>query len=264
MARPIITLTTDYGTSDHLVGVLKGVILSINPDVTLVDITHRVLAHDVLDGAMTIGQAFKFFPPKTIHIVVVDPGVGTQRKPLLVAGDQHYFIAPDNGVLSSVYDQSESLNAWHITAEHYFRNPVSNTFHGRDIFAPVAAWLSKSWQTASFGEQITDFVRFSIPKPKEAGNTIKGAVLRIDHFGNLITNIMPHEIPALAAAGGNFTIRVGNGQIKKIVPTFAQGAAGEAVGIVGSSGYLEISVNKGSAARTLAAARGAEVTIELV
>lgn len=263
MSRPIITLTTDYGTSDHLVGVLKGVILSINPEVNIVDITHRVLAHDVLDGALTIGQAYKFFPPKTIHLVVVDPGVGTPRRPILVAGDQHYFVAPDNGVLSSIYDQTEALYVWNITSEHYFRNPVSNTFHGRDIFAPVAAWLSKSWQTSSFGEPITDFVRFAIPKPKAAENSVKGAVLRIDHFGNLITNITAEDVPALIAADGKFTIRVGNGQVAKVVQTFAQGTQGEAVGIIGSSGFLEISVNKGNAARTLAAARGAEVTVEL-
>lgn len=263
MPRPIITLTTDYGTSDHLVGVLKGVILSINPDVNIIDITHRVLAHDVLDGALTIGQAYKYFPPKTIHLVVVDPGVGTPRRPVLVAGDQHYFIAPDNGVLSSVYDQSEALYVWNITSEHYFRNPVSNTFHGRDIFAPVAAWLSKSWQSSSFGEPITDFVRFALPKPKVVGDLIKGAVLRVDHFGNLITNITAEDVPALVAIDGKFTIRLGNGQVSKVVQTFAQGAPGEVVGIIGSSGFLEISVNKGNAARTLAAARGAEVTVEL-
>src|SRR5277367_1910873 len=164
LAWPIITLTTDYGTSDHLVGVIKGVILTINPEVNIVDITHHVIAHDVLDGTLTISQAYCYFPPKTIHMVVVDPGVGTQRRPILVAGGQHYFIAPDNGVLSSVYDQSESLHVWNIISEHYFRQPVSNTFHGRDIFAPVAAWLSKSWQSSAFGEPITDFVRFGIPK----------------------------------------------------------------------------------------------------
>src|ERR1700735_1664141 len=168
LARPIITLTTDYGTGDHLVGVTKGVILSINPEVNIVDISHHVLAHDILDGAVTIAQAYSYFPPKTIHLVVVDPGVGTARRPLLVAGDQHYFVAPDNGVLSSVYDQVESLYAWNVISEHYFRQPVSKTFQGRDVFAPVAAWLSKSWQSSSFGEAITDFARFAIPKPKVA------------------------------------------------------------------------------------------------
>jgi S-adenosylmethionine hydrolase len=242
---------------------MKGVILSINPDVNIVDITHGVLAHDILDGALAIGQAYQYFPAKTIHVVVVDPGVGTERRPILVAGDQHYFIAPDNGVLSSVYDQSKALYAWHIISQHYFRQPVSNTFHGRDIFAPVAAWLSKSWQTSAFGEPVTDFVRFAMPKPKINGKTVKGVVLRVDHFGNLVTNVTAEDVPALVAADGKFTIRTGNGQVNKVVPMFAQGAAGEAVGVIGSSGYLEICVNKGNAARALAAGRGAEVTVEL-
>jgi S-adenosyl-L-methionine hydrolase (adenosine-forming) len=261
--RPIITLTTDYGTNDPFVGVIRGVMLNINPEVQIVDITHGVLAHDILDGALTIGQAFKYFPPRTIHVVVVDPGVGTTRRPILVAGDQHYFVAPDNGVLSSVYDQTEALHGWHITAEHYFLNPVSTTFHGRDIFAPVAAWLSKSWQTASFGDAVTDLIRFSIPKPKASGTTIKGVILRVDGFGNLLTNLTAQEIPALAAADGRFTVRAGNAQISKVVPTFAQGAANEPIAVIGSSGYLEISINKGNAARTLGIGRGAEVTVEL-
>lgn len=264
MTRPIVTLTTDYGTGDHLVGALRGVILSINPDAMIVDITHNVLAHDILDGALTIGQAYKYFPPRTIHVVVVDPGVGTPRRPILVASDQHYFVAPDNGVLSSVYDQTEALHVWHITAEHYFRNPVSNTFHGRDIFAPCAAWLSKSWQTSSFGDPITDFTRFGLPKAKAAGNGIKGVVLRVDHFGNLVTNVTAADVPALAAADGKVTIRVGTGQVARVVTTFAEGAAGESVGLIGSSGFLEIAVNKGSAARALGAARGTEVTVEPV
>jgi S-adenosyl-L-methionine hydrolase (adenosine-forming) len=261
--RPIITLTTDYGTNDSFVGVMKGVMVNINPEVQIVDITHGVLAHDILDGALAIGQAFKYFPPRTIHVVVVDPGVGTTRRPILVAGDQHYFVAPDNGVLSSVYDQTEALHGWHVTAEHYFLSPVSTTFHGRDIFAPVAAWLSKSWQTSSFGDAVSDLVRFGIPKPKASGKTIKGVVLRIDGFGNLLTNLTPQEIPALTAPDGKFTVRAGNVEISKIVPTFAQGAANEPIAVIGSSGYLEISLNKGNAARTLGISRGAEVTVEL-
>jgi S-adenosylmethionine hydrolase len=263
LARPIITLTTDYGTSDHFVGVIKGVILSINPDVEIVDISHQILAHDILDGTLTIGQAYKYFPPKTIHVVVVDPGVGSSRRPSLVAGDQHYFVAPDNGVLSSVYDQVESLYAWHIISEHYFRHPVSKTFHGRDIFAPVAAWLSKSWQTSAFGDPITDLTRFAIPKPTTSGNTVKGVILRVDIFGNLITNVTPQDVPALTDADSKFTIRAGSGAITKVVDTFSNGAAGEPVGIIGSSGYLELSMNKGNAARTLGVGRGAEVTVEV-
>ena len=263
MARPIITLTTDFGTNDHLVGVMKGVILSINPEVNIVDITHSVLPHDLLDGALTIGQAYKYFPPKTVHLVVVDPGVGSERRPILVAGDTHYFVAPDNGVLSSVYDQTEALYVWNIISEHYFRQPVSKTFHGRDVFAPVAAWLTKSWQSSAFGEAITDYARFAMPKPKTAGNTIKGVVLRVDQFGNLITNLRAEDVPAFAAADGKFTIRAGNAMVTKLVPTFSSGANGEAIGFIGSSGYLEISINKANASRTLALGRGAEVTVEV-
>jgi len=151
LAQPLITLTTDYGTADHLVAAMKGVILKINPDARIIDITHNVMPFDILDGALTIGQAYRYYPSKTIHVVVVDPGVGSQRRPILVSGDQHYFVAPDNGVLSMVYEREQKVSVRHVTSEHYFLNPISNTFHGRDIFAPVAAWMSKNWQTPSFG-----------------------------------------------------------------------------------------------------------------
>jgi hypothetical protein len=263
LARPIVTLTTDYGTNDHLVGVMKGVILSINPEINIVDITHSVLPHDLLDGALAIGQAYKYFPPKTVHVVVVDPGVGTARRPILVASDTHYFVAPDNGVLSSVYDQTEALYVWNIISEHYFRQPVSNTFHGRDIFAPVAAWLTKSWQSGAFGEPIEDFVRFALPRPKTNGNVVKGVVLKVDQFGNLITNLRAEDVPAFTAEGGKFTIKAGNATMSKLVPTFASGANGEAIGLIGSGGFLEISVNKANASKSLALGRGAEVTVEV-
>ena len=263
LARPIITLTTDYGTGDHLVGVMKGVILSINPEVHIVDITHQVLAHDILDGAVTISQAYNYFPPKTIHLVVVDPGVGTPRRPILVASDQHYFVAPDNGVLSGVYDQTEALYVWNITSEHYFRNPVSSTFHGRDIFAPVAAWLSKSWQTAAFGDPIEDFTRFSIPKPKVDGTAFKCIVLKVDAFGNLMTNLKIADFPALLVPDAKFTIRAGKTEIKKLLPTFASGAPNEPFAVTGSSGYLELCVNKGNASRILGIGRGAEVIVQI-
>ena len=261
--RPLITLTTDFGLNDHFVGTIKGVILDIVPEAEIVDICHAVQAFDVLDGALTVAQAYSYFPNGTVHVVVVDPGVGTARRPILLSTGRHYFVAPDNGVLSLVYGREERLQVRHINAEHYFLNPVSTTFHGRDIFAPTAAWLSKTWQTQSFGEEVEDFVRFAIPKPKATGNTIKCVVLRVDHFGNLVTNLKPEDAPALVAPDGKFTIRVGNGMTQRMVGTFADGAAGEPVALIGSTGYVEIAVNKGNAARTLGAARGSEVTVEL-
>ncbi len=263
MSASIITLTTDYGTSDHLVGTIKGVILQINPDATIVDINHHVVPYDVLDGALSIAAAYKYFPPKTIHVVIVDPGVGTQRRPILVSGEQHYFVAPDNGVLSLVYERESRLTVRHATAEHYFLSPISDTFHGRDIFGPVAAWLSKTWQTQSFGEEITDFVRFALPKPKVSGKALEGVVLRVDAFGNLITNLIPRDLPEGSIANGKMKLRVGSKEVQRFVRTFAEGANGEPVALLGSSGFIEISVNRNNAARALGAQRGAEVVLEL-
>ncbi len=261
MANPIITLTTDYGINDHLVGTMKGVILKINPDVTIVDITHNVTAYDLLDGALAIGAAYSYFPPKTVHVVVVDPGVGTERRPLLVSAQNQYFIAPDNGVLSVIFEREDNIIVRHANVEHYYLNPVSNTFHGRDVFAPVAAWLTKGWQTASMGEEIADYKKFSMPKPKEADGGLKGVVLRVDTFGNLITNFRAEHLPAATQANGNFLLQVGAHEVKKLVDTFAHGAAGEPIAYIGSSGFIEIGVNKGSAARTLSLGRGTPVVL---
>jgi S-adenosylmethionine hydrolase len=258
---PIVTLTTDFGTGDHLVGTLKGVILNINPAARIVDLNHHVTPFDVLDGALSIANSYRYFPPRTIHVVIVDPGVGTQRRPLLVSGEKQYFIAPDNGVLSMVFER-EPCTVRHITAEHYFLNSISPTFHGRDIFAPTAAWLSKAWQTESFGEEITDYVRFSVPKAKTAGQSVKGVVLRVDAFGNLMTNLTIEDVPATAVASGAIKLSVSGKEVRKFAQTFALGTPGEPIAVFGSAGFLEIAVNRGSAARTLGANRGAEVTLD--
>ncbi len=262
MPDPIITLTTDFGTGDHLVGSMKGVILNINPAARIVDINHHVAPFDILDGALSIANAYRYVPSRTIHIVVVDPGVGTSRRPLLVSAEKHYFIAPDNGVLSMIFNQ-ESCIVRHITAEHYFLAPVSPTFHGRDIFAPTAAWISKAWQTEAFGEEITDYVRFAMPRPKSAGQSVKGVVLRVDTFGNLMTNLTAEDVPANATTSGEIKLAVNGKEIRKLTQTFSLGPAGEPVAVFGSAGFLEIAVNRGNAARTLGASRGAEVTLDL-
>jgi S-adenosyl-L-methionine hydrolase (adenosine-forming) len=261
LTNPIITLTTDYGTNDHLVGVLKGVILKINPDVTIVDITHAVTPYDLLDGALQIASAYTFFPPRTIHVVIVDPGVGTERRPILVSGQNQYFIAPDNGVLSGVYEKEPNVLVRHLTSEHYFMQPVSKTFHGRDVFAPVAAWLSKHWQPASMGETIEDFKRFAMPRPKEADGAWKGVVLKVDSFGNLITNFHAEDLPAGAIEKGAVQLQVGNHAVTRLVPMFAAGNAGESVAYIGSTGYVEVGVNKGNAAKTLGVGRGTPVVL---
>jgi S-adenosylmethionine hydrolase len=149
--RPVITLTTDFGLQDHFVGTLRGVILGLVPDAQLVDISHSIQAFDLLDGTLTIAQAYKYFPAGTVHLVVVDPGVGTARRPLVASSERHRFVAPDNGVLSSVFAQEERMRVHQVTSDHYFLQPVSRTFHARDIFAPVAAYLARGVDSAQFG-----------------------------------------------------------------------------------------------------------------
>lgn len=261
MARPIITLTTDYGTNDHLVGTLKGVILKINPEVNIVDITHNVTPYDLLDGALAIGSACSYFPARTIHVVVVDPGVGTDRRPLLVSGESHYFIAPDNGVLSLVYEREESLVVRHANVEHYYLQPVSKTFHGRDIFAPIAAWLSKGSQASSMGDEITDHKKFAMPKPKPADGALKGVVLRVDNFGNLVTNFRPEDLPPARLESGEVRFQIGSQTVTRLVDTFAKGNPGETFAYVGSNGFIEFGVNRGNAAKSLGASRGVSVVL---
>ena len=260
----LITLTTDFGLNDHFVGAMKGVLLATAPDVQIVDISHAVQPFDILDGALTISQAYSYFPPGTVHVVVVDPGVGTARRPIILASDRHLFVAPDNGVLSLIYAREAQISVRHVTAEHYFLQPRSNTFHGRDIFAPVAAYLAKGVDPERFGPEITDYVRFGVPRPKPVDvRTLRGVVLKVDRFGNLITNITPADIPKLfEPARPAFKIAVGTkGQITRLCANYAEGAPGEAFGILGSMGFLEIATNRGSAYQILGAGKGSEVNV---
>lgn len=261
----MITLTTDFGLTEHYVGAMKGVIYSINPTAQVVDITNAVQSFDVLDGALAVSQAYHCFPKDTVHVVVVDPGVGGPRRPIIATVGQYVFVAPDNGVLSLVYEREERVSVRHATSEHYFHHPVSNTFHGRDIFAPVAAYLSKGVDQAKFGEEITDYVRFLAPKPKATTeNAWKGIVLKTDKFGNLITNISAKDIPQIFdGSSQSFKITVGKAEVTKLVSTYGEGAPGELFALLGSTGFLEISANKGAAARVAGADKGSEVVVTI-
>jgi S-adenosylmethionine hydrolase len=263
--RPIITLTTDFGSNDHFVGTMKGVILNIVPEAAIVDISHAVQAFDVLDGALTISQAYSYFPNGTVHLVVVDPGVGSARRPIIASSDGYHFVAPDNGVLSLVYAKEERIHVRAITSEHYFLQPVSNTFHARDVFAPVAAYLAKLVDAQKFGDEIEDYVRFSAPKPKPVdANRIRGVVLKVDRFGNLITNITPQDAPSLFGANpAGFKIVVGKSEITEMRSAYAEGAPGEVFGILGSMGFLEIAANRAAAAQLTGANKGTDVTLVL-
>lgn len=263
MAQRLITFTTDFGVNDHYVGTMKGVILSINPQAQMVDICNSVQSFDVLDGALTIVQAYKYFPPDTVHLVVVDPGVGTARRPLLAITEKQILLAPDNGVLSFVFEREERLSVRHITAEHYFLQPVSATFHGRDVFAAIAGYLSKGVEVSKFGEEITDFTRFTAPKPKAINEKLlKGVVLKVDKFGNLITNITPHDLPRLfQEEPPAFKVLIGKSEITKMKTSYAEGAPGEVFAILDSMGFLEVAANRGSAAHIVGAGKGSDVGV---
>jgi S-adenosylmethionine hydrolase len=266
VTRPIITLTTDFGVSDHFVGVMKGVILGIQPAAQLIDISHGVQPYDVGSGAFTIAQAYRYFPKKTIHIVVVDPGVGSARRPLLAEMAGQYFIAPDNGVLSMVFAREEAAlkqsRVRHITNERYFLHPVSRTFHGRDVFSPVAAHLAAGVTPAQFGKRIEDYLRLSFDAPTRTGKHVwRGAILKADHFGNLATNFHIDQFPSIRTHA--FALRVGVEDITRLALTFSECAPGELFVVVGSSGYLEVAASQGSAAKALGCGAGAPVELTI-
>jgi S-adenosylmethionine hydrolase len=261
MPRAILTLTTDFGTSDHFVGVMKGVILAIQPQAQIVDITHDVSSFEIMEGAFVIGEAYRWFPKRTVHVVVVDPGVGTSRRPILIEAAGQYFVGPDNGVFSMVLER-EKHKVRAITNEQYFHHPVSDTFHGRDIFAPVAAHLASGVTPAHFGKPVGDYHRGFASKPTRIGRRIwSGVVLKVDHFGNLITNYEAEEFAELRLRP--FVMAIGTRQVARLVRTFGEAEPGEPVLVVGSSGYIEIAVKQGSAAKALGCGSGspADLTI---
>ncbi|HEX5483638.1 MAG TPA: SAM-dependent chlorinase/fluorinase [Terriglobia bacterium] len=263
--QPIVTLTTDFGLSDHFVGTMKGVMLNINPLLQFVDISHAIASHDIFDGAFTIGLSYRYFPPHTIHLVIVDPGVGSSRRAVVASAGQHLFVAPDNGVLSLIYEHEAHVEVRHVTADHYFLKPVSNTFHGRDIFAPVAAWLSKGIELNKLGEPVTDYVKFTSPRPKRLdGGRVQGTVIKVDKFGNLITNLSPAEVPELFSANPPaFRLAINQQEISRLYTSYSEGKPSEIFAILGSSGFIEVGQNRASASRSLQAGRGTEVIVSV-
>src|SRR5258706_11301544 len=192
MPNGLITLTTDFGQSDHFVGTMKGVILGIAPRARIVDITHEIAPYELNEAAFVIAQAWRYFPKGTIHVVVVDPGVGSSRRPILAEAGGQFFVAPDNGVLSMIFDAAPHKVRM-ISNPKLMRREISRTFHGRDVFAPAAAHLAKGVRPAAFGKLINDYVRVWLSKPSECGpNKWRGTILKVDSFGNLITNFAAH------------------------------------------------------------------------
>jgi len=259
----IITLLTDFGLRDHYVAAMKGVMLGVNPDLIFVDISHVIPRHDVYSAAFTLGQAYHYFPPGTIHVAVVDPGVGTGRNALAVAAGGRFFVAPDNGILSYVFSREDGFEPFEVTEDHYFIKPVSSTFHGRDIFAPVAAWISRDVPLRQFGPELANPVRLDIPTVKRVrGVLVEGGILAADSFGNLITNLVADDIPAYGEGDGrNCRMVVGKREITIFRKAFQEGAPGELFVIPGSSGYLEIVMRDQSAAEALPLPPGTPVGV---
>jgi S-adenosylmethionine hydrolase len=263
--RPFITLTTDFGTKDPFVGIMKGVIFSINPSVTIVDITHNISPQNVMEAAFTLEMSYGSFPHKTIHVAVVDPGVGSARRPLLVATDYHYFIGPDNGIFSHIYHLAESLTVIHITAEHYFLPQRSSTFHGRDVFAPVAAWMSKGIDIERFGEPVKDYVIMQEPSLASASDkAVEGEVIYIDRFGNLMTNIPEQKINVTGSSeardGLKVVVKDREAPLKKF---YSEAGDKELCSLINSFGYLELFVNRGNASSDFVINVGEKVNVIL-
>ncbi|HEX8493596.1 MAG TPA: SAM-dependent chlorinase/fluorinase [Pyrinomonadaceae bacterium] len=258
---PLITLLTDFGTTDYFVGAMKGAILNVNPEARIIDITHEIPPHDIRAAAFTLYHSYKTFPPKTIHVAVVDPGVGSMRRPLLVRAGEHFFIGPDNGLFSYIfYFYDVSVDVFELSREEYFRQPVSATFHGRDIFAPVAGALSKGVFPEELGTEVyDDYIRLDLdfyPMMNKDG-ALEGSIIHIDHFGNCITNLS-HRDFAEEMAGRWEKIVINGHEIKSFRQFYAQHNvdSDELFAIWGSARFLEIVAYQDSASRRLNARRG--------
>jgi S-adenosyl-L-methionine hydrolase (adenosine-forming) len=263
MSRPIVALLTDFGTKDHYAGTLKGVVLTVCPDATLVDIGHDIPAHDVIAGALELSACYRYFPNGTIFLVVVDPGVGSSRRGIAADVGDYRFVAPDNGVLSAVFLESPPRRVVELTERKYARPTVSRTFEGRDRFAPAAGFLAKGMALVSLGKTIKDFHTIALPRPSVHDTELRGEVVRIDRFGNLITNIDRRSFDQFAGAGA-ITVMVGGHAVPRIVATYADAPAGEVCALFGSTDHLEVAINAGDAARTLSLGRGAPAAVRLV
>ena len=241
-----ITLTTDFGLSDPYVGIMKGVILSINPEARVIDISHLIKAGSGLQAAGIIEEAYTFFPKGTIHVAVVDPGVGTERRLILLETEEYFFVGPDNGIFWPVIVANPDIRVIHLTESRYFLPHITHTFHGRDIFAPVAAHLSRGVDPRKMGHPISDPVPFKIPRPQQTREVLSGRIIRVDHFGNLITNILQKDLDQFSGTARPI-IKIGELLIEGVSKTYADTSAGETLAMIGSSGLLEIAVNLGRA-----------------
>jgi S-adenosylmethionine hydrolase len=260
MKTPIITLLTDFGTKDYYVASMKGVILNINPGCTIIDVTHDVRPHDIIEGAFLLANAFSFFPKGTIHLSVVDPAVGSARRPVLLVTQNYFFVGPDNGLFGLVSQREKVKKVVVLTRKDYFLPEVSMTFHGRDIFAPVAAHLSLGTRPSAFGYETRVLKDLGIRRPVARDEKLSGEIFHIDTFGNLVSNIDEERLLRFVR-GRPFVIRAGRRRIRGLNKGYWEGRRGEPMALIGSGGYLEISVREGNAQKVLKMKRGDPVVV---
>ena len=260
----IITLLTDFGLRDNFVGVVKGVILGINPQARIVDISHGITPGDILQAAFLLESSYRYFPYGTIHLIIVDPGVGSGRKAIIVKTKNYYFVGPDNGVLAPSLEAEEKvIKIISITNQRFYLKPTSSTFHGRDIFAPVAAYLSCGRNISEFGVSQKDYRHLEFPRPVIGKKTLLGRIIYIDRFGNLVTNI-PQDVFRRFVGKASFHIHLKNKIISQISKSYLDADKNKPLAIFGSSGNLEISISCGNAKNYFAARRGVKVWVRLV
>jgi S-adenosyl-L-methionine hydrolase (adenosine-forming) len=254
-----IALTTDFGYQDAFVGIMKGVIAAINPTVQVIDVTHGVPARDIMAAALVLRHAIGYFPPGTIHVAVVDPGVGSRRAPLLIESEDQYLIGPDNGIFSLALQDRAPTRIVRLSNPDYHLKPTSRTFHGRDIFAPVAAYLTLGVALAEFGEGTDSYVKLVLPQIARREQAIEAEIIYIDAYGNLFTNLDGRDLTELPAAGLEF--QLGPIRVLGLAPHYAAASAGEFVAVINSWGLLEIAVNSGNAQHLAGATVGDRVRV---
>jgi S-adenosyl-L-methionine hydrolase (adenosine-forming) len=261
--RPIVALLTDFGLRDHYVAAMKGVILRICPDVSLVDVTHDIPPQDIQAAALELAACHAAFPPGTVFLAVVDPGVGSRRRPIAAAAGDYRFVAPDNGLLGPILEAAFPVSVVELTRAEYAAASVSRTFEGRDRFAPAAAWLASGVALEALGEPVGTWTRLERRQPVVHGRRAEGEVVRVDRFGNLVTNIAEADVRRAASGVAAIpSVSVADGPPLPFVSTYSDVPGGQACGLVGSTGHVEVSVNGGSAAERFGVTRGARVTVQ--
>lgn len=257
----MITLLTDFGEADYFVPAVKGVIFSLCPSAQVIDLTHEIPAQDVAAAAFTLGACYHHFPSGTVHLAVVDPGVGSARRAIVVTTPDYYFVGPDNGIFSFVFVREKNFRVIQLSKSAYLRQPISPTFHGRDVFAPVAAWLAKGIEPDDLGEEIEDYVKLTWARPQLSDETLRGEIIHIDHFGNCITNLTVADF-ALSQVTATTRLIIAGQEVRHFATHFAQAPnSADFLAYLGSAGYWEIALWQASAAQRLAVTPGAIVSL---